>query len=125
MCFADAPVGTNGSLDLAGVKLELSEASLGAIRGRGLDRVTVGIRPESLTLGSSGVPARVEAVEVLGADAYAYCSAEVSGRAAAAHRAVDVTELPDRGLGSDARIGASRLHGPPVRRGRTGERLPS
>jgi multiple sugar transport system ATP-binding protein len=124
MCFADAPVGSNGSLDLAGVKLELNEASLGAIRGRGLDRVTVGIRPESLTLGSSGVPARVEAVEVLGADAYAYCSAEVSGASTRLTARVDVSSLPDRGEAVSLAVvpRAESIH---LFDATTGERLPS
>jgi multiple sugar transport system ATP-binding protein len=124
MCFADAPVGANGSLDLAGVKLELSEASLGAIRGHGLERVTVGLRPESLTLGPSGLPARVEAVEVLGADAYAYCSAEVSGEQTRLTARVDVTELPERGSAVTLAL-APRGCTVHLFDAATGERLPS
>jgi multiple sugar transport system ATP-binding protein len=37
--------------------------------------VVVGLRPEALMLGSRGVAARVDVVEELGADAYAFCTA--------------------------------------------------
>jgi len=124
MCFVEAPVGTNGSLDLAGVKLELSEPSLGAIRGRGLERVTVGIRPESLTLSTAGVPARVEAVEVLGADAFAYCSAEVSGASTRLTARIDVSSLPDRGAAVTLGL-TPRPHAIHLFDAGTGERLPA
>src|ERR671933_774248 len=48
-----------------------------AMRGR--DRVTVGLRPEALELAGDGVPAQVQVVEELGADAYAFCVGEVAG----------------------------------------------
>ena len=39
----------------------------------------LGLRPESLELAAEGIPARVEVVEELGADAYVFCVAEVGG----------------------------------------------
>src|SRR3954470_2753571 len=41
--------------------------------------VVVGLRPEALALGVDGVPARVDVVEELGADAYAFCTAALPG----------------------------------------------
>ena len=43
----------------------------------GATSVVVGVRPEALELAADGVPARVEVVEELGADAYVFCTAEV------------------------------------------------
>jgi multiple sugar transport system ATP-binding protein len=45
------------------------------------DRVTVGIRPEDLTVTESGLPFEVDLVEELGADAYAYGRANLSDNA--------------------------------------------
>jgi multiple sugar transport system ATP-binding protein len=39
--------------------------------------VVVGLRPESLELADDGLPGRVEVVEELGADAYAFCAAQL------------------------------------------------
>jgi multiple sugar transport system ATP-binding protein len=41
--------------------------------------VIVGVRPESMELGSDGIPASVEVVEELGADAYVFARADVDG----------------------------------------------
>jgi multiple sugar transport system ATP-binding protein len=40
--------------------------------------VVLGLRPESLDLAAAGIPAKVEAVEELGADAYIFCAAELA-----------------------------------------------
>jgi multiple sugar transport system ATP-binding protein len=45
----------------------------------GAHEVVVGLRPESLELADDGVPGRVEIVEELGADAYAFCVADLPG----------------------------------------------
>ena len=39
--------------------------------------VVIGLRPESLEIAPDGIAARVEVVEELGADAYAFCAADV------------------------------------------------
>src|SRR5690606_6024221 len=41
--------------------------------------VTLGIRPENLELATTGLPLEVDVVEELGADAYVYGRADVSG----------------------------------------------
>ena len=41
-------------------------------------RVTVGLRPDALELAPDGLPARVEVVEDVGAEAYAICSADLA-----------------------------------------------
>jgi multiple sugar transport system ATP-binding protein len=45
----------------------------------GRREVVVGLRPESLELADDGLPGRVEVVEELGADAYAFCVAQLPG----------------------------------------------
>jgi multiple sugar transport system ATP-binding protein len=45
----------------------------------GSREVVVGLRPESLELADDGLPGRVVVVEELGADAYAFCVAELPG----------------------------------------------
>jgi multiple sugar transport system ATP-binding protein len=61
---------TNGSVELGGVSFAVPA---GTPRGD----VVVGLRPESLTLASDGIPAEVEVVEEIGADAYVFAAADV------------------------------------------------
>jgi multiple sugar transport system ATP-binding protein len=60
------------------VRLGGSELALPA-GVNGSREVVVGLRPESLELAGDGLPGRVEVVEELGADAYAFCRAELPG----------------------------------------------
>ena len=46
-------------------------------RSNGLGTVILGLRPEALDVAVDGLPARVEVVEELGADAYVFCVADV------------------------------------------------
>ena len=45
----------------------------------GRSTLVVGFRPEALDLATEGIPAEVEVVEEVGADAYVFCVAEVAG----------------------------------------------
>jgi multiple sugar transport system ATP-binding protein len=58
------------------VRLGGSELTLPA-GVNGSPEVVVGLRPESLELAGDGLPGRVEVVEELGADAYAFCAAQM------------------------------------------------
>ena len=93
-----------------------------AAAARGLARLLVGLRPEALRLAGDGIPARVEAVEVLGADAYVFCSADVAGAEARITARADAREAPSRGdavrLAAEGRD--AHLFDP-----ESGERLPS
>jgi multiple sugar transport system ATP-binding protein len=62
-----------GRTQLAGRELALPAGLNGA------REVVVGLRPESLELADDGLPGRVEVVEELGADAYAFCVAQLGG----------------------------------------------
>jgi multiple sugar transport system ATP-binding protein len=74
MSLCTVPLGGDGALDLGGAKVDAS-----AVKANGRERLVVGLRPESVELAADGVPARVQVVEELGADAYVYCTGEVAG----------------------------------------------
>jgi multiple sugar transport system ATP-binding protein len=73
-----AALASGGLAELDGIRLQLPSDSLAAAGARGLREVTVGVRPESLVLGTEGVAAEVTVVEELGADAYAVCVAALA-----------------------------------------------
>jgi multiple sugar transport system ATP-binding protein len=91
MNLCPAPNRANGSLSFGGVSFRVP---LDAGSGR---PVVLGLRPESLELAADGVPARVDAVEELGADAYLFCSADVGGETVRLVARVDGRAVPDRG----------------------------
>jgi multiple sugar transport system ATP-binding protein len=92
MNLLPAVLGANGSIELAGARVALSAQPAGE-PGR---KVIVGLRPESFELGADGVPARVEVVEELGADAYVFCTADVSGQEMRLVARVDARRPPVR-----------------------------
>jgi multiple sugar transport system ATP-binding protein len=73
MTLCTVPVTGDGGVDLGGSRVHVD----GAARDR--SSVTVGLRPESLELAGDGLPAQVQVVEELGADAYVICLGEVAG----------------------------------------------
>ena len=97
MSLVDVPLGTNGSIDLAGVGVPLPDRCASEASARGLQRLLVGLRPEAIRLAGDGIPARVEAVEVLGADAYVFCSAEIAGAETRLTARADARDAPARG----------------------------
>src|SRR5437763_13082078 len=79
MNLFSVPLGSNGSVSLGGVPLPLTEAVRSAASAGGWSELTVGVRPESLELAADGIPAHVQVVEELGADAFIFCTAEIGG----------------------------------------------
>jgi len=79
MNLCQAPLGDDGHALLNGLRVELPEAAAASAAARGLHEVVLGLRPESLELAGDGhgIPARVDVVEELGADAFAFCMAEL------------------------------------------------
>jgi multiple sugar transport system ATP-binding protein len=97
MNLVPARLGTNGIAALGGVVLPLPEVVRAAAAAGGWSEIVVGVRPEALELAADGIPAAVEVVEEVGADAHVFCAAELAGvetklvaRAAARH-------APERG----------------------------
>jgi multiple sugar transport system ATP-binding protein len=85
----------DGACDLSGVRLELP-AEL-ARAATSLGRVVIGLRPDALELAGDGVPARVEVVEDVGAEAYAFCRTELPGGARRVIARVDSRRPPEQG----------------------------
>jgi multiple sugar transport system ATP-binding protein len=78
---------SNGAVSLGGVAIPIPNRPE---RGE----VVVGFRPESLELAGDGVPARVEVVEEVGADAYVFCASEAVGKLVAR---TEARRAPERG----------------------------
>src|SRR5919197_1104534 len=72
MNLCSVALGSNGSVSLGGVDVPVPGPMGGG-------RLVVGLRPESLELAADGIPARVEVVEDVGADAFVFCAAELNG----------------------------------------------
>ncbi len=121
MSFVEVPLGDNGSVDLAGVHLELPPETRAAAAARGSATVLVGLRPEALGLAGDGIPARVEAVEVVGADAYVFCAAAVGEGEVRLTCREDTRAIPNRGENVRLAVRGSDFHlFDPV----SGDRLP-
>jgi multiple sugar transport system ATP-binding protein len=56
--------------------------------------VVVGVRPESFELAPDGIPARVDVVEELGSEAYAFCRAQLAGEERRVVARVDARRPP-------------------------------
>ncbi|MEE3850105.1 ABC transporter ATP-binding protein [Gordonia sp. LSe1-13] len=67
-----APV-KNSSIEIAGSSVDLDDEAQALLRGSGLDKVIVGIRPEHLEIGAErGIDADVALLEELGSESYIY-----------------------------------------------------
>jgi multiple sugar transport system ATP-binding protein len=104
----------DGACQLDDVRIEPPAA----VSGRG--RVVVGLRPDALELASEGLPARVQVVEDVGAEAYAICTANLDGRERRVIARVDARRPPAQGETVRLRpvAGEAHLFDP-----ETGERL--
>jgi multiple sugar transport system ATP-binding protein len=91
---------TNGAVSLGGVAIPIPKRPE---RGE----VVVGFRPESLELAGDGVPARVEVVEEVGADAYVFCASETVGKLVAR---TEARRAPERGENVTLRPRADEAH---------------
>jgi multiple sugar transport system ATP-binding protein len=94
MNLVGAPV-SDGACELNGVRLELPRGVADAASALG--RVIVGLRPESLEPGATGVGAQVEHVEELGSEAYAFCAADLPEGEQRLIARVDSRRPPERG----------------------------
>ena len=113
MNLCRALLGANGSVALGGCERA-------AVRGQAAaadraETVIVGLRPEALELATDGVPARVEVVEELGADAYVFCAAELAGERVKLVARVETRRRPEAGRARLPAAAAGR--GAPLRPG--------
>jgi multiple sugar transport system ATP-binding protein len=103
MNFHRAAAGSNGAVSIGGTTVGLPADA------RGRD-VVLGFRPESLELAADGVPAQVEVVEELGADAYVFCTTELAGETTKLVARTDVRRVPARGERVCLRPEAAEVH---------------
>jgi multiple sugar transport system ATP-binding protein len=98
----------DGGCELNGARLELPERVASAASSLG--RVVLGLRPDALELATEGVPARVEVVEDVGAEAYAICSAELPEGERRLIARVDSRRAPEQGEAVRLRPVAAEAH---------------
>jgi multiple sugar transport system ATP-binding protein len=97
MNLCPVQLGTNGAISIGEAKVAIDDALASAARSNGRADLVLGLRPESLEVGPNGVPARVEVVEELGADAYVFCVAEVGGEELKLVARTKARDVPRRG----------------------------
>jgi len=81
----------DGELSLGGESLQVPP------NANGRTSLVLGFRPEALDIASDGIPAEVEVVEEIGADAYVFCAAEVAGEPMKLVARTDWRHAPARG----------------------------
>ncbi len=62
----------DGGVLVGNAKVDITRAALDDAANEGAKTITLGFRPEDLTIGTEGIPVEVIVVEELGADAYVY-----------------------------------------------------
>jgi multiple sugar transport system ATP-binding protein len=97
MNLCTVPLGSNGSVSLGGEELPLPDAVVASNAGSARKEVVVGLRPESIEVGSDGLPGRVEIVEEFGADSYVFCVAPVAGQNTKLVARTETRRAPSRG----------------------------
>jgi multiple sugar transport system ATP-binding protein len=93
MNIVTLPLDANGAVSFGGVRIPLPPE----VAANGRAELLVGLRPESLELSSEGMPAQVEVVEELGADAYVFCVSEVAGERTKLVARTEAKRAPERG----------------------------
>jgi multiple sugar transport system ATP-binding protein len=78
MNLVTVTIAPDGSAWLGGERLPLPASIREQLDGS--TSVVVGVRPESMDLAPDGIPASVEVVEELGADAFVFSQAEIDGQ---------------------------------------------
>jgi multiple sugar transport system ATP-binding protein len=74
MNLCTVPV-SKGTASFGGVDVPLPEG----VVANGRTSLVIGVRPESLDVAEEGIPAKVDVVEDVGADAFVFCSTELGG----------------------------------------------
>ncbi|MGH2932943.1 MAG: ABC transporter ATP-binding protein, partial [Gaiellaceae bacterium] len=101
MNLVTVPV-ANGSVSLGGVSIPAPSGTWSSL--------VVGVRPESLQLAAEGIPARVDVVEEIGADAFVFCSSDVGGEETKLVARSPAKSAPERGARIALRPVAEEAH---------------
>jgi multiple sugar transport system ATP-binding protein len=83
----------DGALTIGGEPVQVPATAT----ANGRASLVLGFRPEALDLAPEGIPAEVEVVEEIGADAYVFCVAEVAGETTKLVARTDWRSAPERG----------------------------
>ncbi|MDX6505304.1 MAG: multiple sugar transport system ATP-binding protein [Gaiellaceae bacterium] len=100
----------DGGVSLCGVDIPLPPGVAQARSERKLTELVVGLRPESLELGSEGLPAQVTVVETIGFDAHVFCIADVGGKDVKLVARAEAKHAPTRGEQITLRPNAEEAH---------------
>ena len=103
MNLCSVPLGSNGAVSVGGVSVPVP----GSVGG---DALVVGLRPESLEVAAEGIPARVEVVEDVGADAFVFCAAEMNGESTRLVARTEARRAPQQGDSVTLRPRAEEAH---------------
>jgi multiple sugar transport system ATP-binding protein len=106
MNFFTVPLGTNGTASFGGVQVPLPRES--ALDGR--TSLVIGVRPESLEVAAEGIAAKVDVVEDVGADAFVFCSTELSGQTTKLVARTEQRNAPKQGERVTLRPRADEAH---------------
>ncbi len=120
MNLCEARLGSNGSVTLGGTEIPLPADAAASASGRGWSKLIVGLRPESLELAPDGLPARVQVVEEVGADAFVFCTADLGQGPVKLVARVETKSAPARDARVSLRPRADEAH---LFDPETGERL--
>ena len=118
--FIGSPAMNLCTLPLADGSVSFGGVAVPVPAGTTNGSVVVGLRPESLELAADGLPAEVQIVEEVGADAYVFCVAELGGATTKLVARGDVRNVPGRGDRVSLRARADEAH---LFRPETGERI--
>ncbi|HEY2372091.1 MAG TPA: ATP-binding cassette domain-containing protein [Gaiellaceae bacterium] len=110
MNLLSVPLGSNGSVSLGGVSVPVPDRARSAASAGGWSELVVGVRPESLELAADGIPAEVQVVEELGADAFVFCTAELGGVETKLVARSGAKHAPERGARVSLRPVADEAH---------------
>jgi multiple sugar transport system ATP-binding protein len=84
---------SNGTASFGGVDVPLPTG----VAGNGRSTLVIGVRPESLEVAADGIPAKVDVVEDVGADAFVFCSTELGGETTKLVARTEVRKAPKQG----------------------------
>ena len=84
---------SSGTASFGGVDVPLPAG----VAGNGRSTLVIGVRPESLEVAADGIPAKVDVVEDVGADAFVFCSAELAGETTKLVARTEVRKAPKQG----------------------------
>ena len=96
----------NGTASFGGVDVPLPEGA----STNGQTSLVLGVRPESLEVATDGIPAKVDVIEDVGADAFVFCTAELGRETTRLIARTEVRNAPKQGDRVTLRPRADEAH---------------